>query len=275
MNIWVFAQAANGAPTTGTLELLTKARGLGTVTAFVGGDASAIAAELGELRRRQGVRHRRSRRQAARRGRVGRHEGRHRRRRLARPHPVPAELRGPRRRQPPVGEAGSHRPHQQRRHHRRRRLGQRHDADLRWQRARHHRLLGRSPAPRGVPSEELRRRAVRWRRRPKSVAAPVPELGATGTAQVNAVHVEETSGPKLDEAAIVVSGGRGLGEAAEVRDDRDARQAAQGCARRQPCHRRRRLGAVQLPGRPDRQGRQAGRVHRRRHLAAPPSTWSA
>ena len=48
MNIWVFAQEANGAPTTGTLELLTKARGLGTVTAFVGGDASAIAGALGE-----------------------------------------------------------------------------------------------------------------------------------------------------------------------------------------------------------------------------------
>ena len=27
-NIWVFAQAADGAPTTGTLELLTKARSL-------------------------------------------------------------------------------------------------------------------------------------------------------------------------------------------------------------------------------------------------------
>ena len=27
------------------------------------------------------------------------------------------------------------------------------------------------------------------------------------------MHVEETSGPKLDEAAVVVSGGRGLGEA--------------------------------------------------------------
>ena len=47
-NIWVFAQEAAGAPTTGTLELLTKARSLGTVTAFVGGDASAIAAALGE-----------------------------------------------------------------------------------------------------------------------------------------------------------------------------------------------------------------------------------
>lgn len=45
------------------------------------------------------------------------------------------------------------------------------------------------------------------------VSAPVPELGASGAARVTAVHVEETTGPKLDEAAIVVSGGRGLGEA--------------------------------------------------------------
>jgi electron transfer flavoprotein alpha subunit len=45
------------------------------------------------------------------------------------------------------------------------------------------------------------------------VPAPVPELGATGTATVDAVHVEESTGPKLDEAAVVVSGGRGLGEA--------------------------------------------------------------
>jgi electron transfer flavoprotein alpha subunit len=44
-------------------------------------------------------------------------------------------------------------------------------------------------------------------------AAPVPDLGATGGARVTAVHVEEHSGPKLDEAAVVVSGGRGLGDA--------------------------------------------------------------
>jgi electron transfer flavoprotein alpha subunit len=44
-------------------------------------------------------------------------------------------------------------------------------------------------------------------------AVAVPELGATGSAKVTAVHVEETSGPKLDEANIVVAGGRGLGEA--------------------------------------------------------------
>jgi electron transfer flavoprotein alpha subunit len=48
---------------------------------------------------------------------------------------------------------------------------------------------------------------------PEVVAAPVPELGSTGGATVTAVHVEETSGPKLDEAEVVVAGGRGLGEA--------------------------------------------------------------
>ena len=45
-------------------------------------------------------------------------------------------------------------------------------------------------------------------------AANVPDLGATGTAKITAVHVEETTGPKLDEANVVVSGGRGLGESA-------------------------------------------------------------
>jgi electron transfer flavoprotein alpha subunit len=41
----------------------------------------------------------------------------------------------------------------------------------------------------------------------------VPALGAEGAAVVVASHVEESEGPKLDEAAVVVSGGRGLGEA--------------------------------------------------------------
>ncbi|MPY93900.1 MAG: electron transfer flavoprotein subunit alpha/FixB family protein [Acidimicrobiia bacterium] len=61
--------------------------------------------------------------------------------------------------------------------------------------------------------------------RPKSFAAEpsgggeadvedleVPDLGATGAATVLERHVEEASGPKLEEAAIVVSGGRGLGD---------------------------------------------------------------
>ncbi len=41
----------------------------------------------------------------------------------------------------------------------------------------------------------------------------VGDLGGTGAAVVRDRFVEETSGPKLDEAAVVVSGGRGLGEA--------------------------------------------------------------
>ncbi len=39
------------------------------------------------------------------------------------------------------------------------------------------------------------------------------DLGATGTAKIVTSHVEERTGPKLEEAAVVVSGGRGLGEA--------------------------------------------------------------
>ncbi|MCK4177673.1 electron transfer flavoprotein subunit alpha/FixB family protein [Aciditerrimonas ferrireducens] len=41
----------------------------------------------------------------------------------------------------------------------------------------------------------------------------VPEVGAVSAASVQQRHVEERSGPKLDEADVVVSGGRGLGAA--------------------------------------------------------------
>jgi electron transfer flavoprotein alpha subunit len=43
------------------------------------------------------------------------------------------------------------------------------------------------------------------------VTIEAPDTGASGAAQVTQRHVEERSGPKLDEAAVVVSGGRGLG----------------------------------------------------------------
>ena len=62
--------------------------------------------------------------------------------------------------------------------------------------------------------------------RPKSFAAEesggsaasvqplaVPDSGAASAARVTDRFVEESDGPKLDEAAVVVSGGRGLGEA--------------------------------------------------------------
>jgi electron transfer flavoprotein alpha subunit len=47
---------------------------------------------------------------------------------------------------------------------------------------------------------------------PEVVTVPVPELGMANGARVVRRHVEERSGPSLDEAAVVVSGGRGLGQ---------------------------------------------------------------
>jgi electron transfer flavoprotein alpha subunit len=44
------------------------------------------------------------------------------------------------------------------------------------------------------------------------VAAPAPDTGASNAARIISRHVEERTGPKLDEANVVVSGGRGLGE---------------------------------------------------------------
>lgn len=62
--------------------------------------------------------------------------------------------------------------------------------------------------------------------RPKSFAAEsadgdeasvseldIPDLGGSGGATVTDRFVEESDGPKLDEAAVVVAGGRGMGDA--------------------------------------------------------------
>lgn len=48
---------------------------------------------------------------------------------------------------------------------------------------------------------------------PTVTDVPLPEVGHPGSAVITAVHVEESEGPKLEEADIVVSGGRGLGAA--------------------------------------------------------------
>ncbi|HVA70547.1 MAG TPA: electron transfer flavoprotein subunit alpha/FixB family protein [Acidimicrobiales bacterium] len=45
------------------------------------------------------------------------------------------------------------------------------------------------------------------------VGAPAGDTGPTGQAVIVVSHVEERTGPKLEEASVVVSGGRGLGEA--------------------------------------------------------------
>jgi electron transfer flavoprotein alpha subunit len=56
----------------------------------------------------------------------------------------------------------------------------------------------------------------------------VPEVGAAGAAKMLDRHVEETSGPKLDEAAVVVSGGRGLGEAGKFQMIEDLAKTLKG-----------------------------------------------
>ncbi|MGH9306887.1 MAG: electron transfer flavoprotein subunit alpha/FixB family protein [Acidimicrobiales bacterium] len=44
------------------------------------------------------------------------------------------------------------------------------------------------------------------------VTLAVPDAGAANGARITERHVEERTGPKLDEADVVVSGGRGLGQ---------------------------------------------------------------
>ena len=60
---------------------------------------------------------------------------------------------------------------------------------------------------------------------PEVVTIEVPDYG---TAKVKNRHVEETTGPKLDEAAVVVSGGRGLGEAEKFQVIEDLAKALKG-----------------------------------------------
>ena len=74
-------------------------------------------------------------------------------------------------------------------------------------------LHRRAPVDLRGAGQVLRGRARRRRRGRQVAAAPVPELGATNGAKVLARHAEERTGPKLDEAEVVVSGGRGLGGA--------------------------------------------------------------
>jgi len=82
--------------------------------------------------------------------------------------------------------------------------------------------------PKSFPAEEMGGGAA-------AVATlAVPDSGAAGSAKIVNRHVEEKSGPQLDEAAVVVAGGRGLGEAANyqlVEDLAKALHAAPGASR--------------------------------------------
>ena len=212
-SIWVFAQTAGGAPTTGTLELLTKARSLSSnVSAFIGGDASAVAGALGEYG-------------ATKVYATGDLAGK-----LPGP-AVSAAMKA-------VIDGGDSpsvimfpqnyegRDVMARLSVKLNRTVLTNNTDIAdssdgvvattpifgGNTLVNTAFTGEGPhlvsfRPKSFAAESASGAAA------SVVAASVPDTGATGAARVTAVHVEESTGPKLDEANIVVSGGRGLGEA--------------------------------------------------------------
>jgi electron transfer flavoprotein alpha subunit len=211
-NIWVFAQVTNGAPTTGTLELLTMARALsGNVTAFLGGDASAVAGVLGEYGATKVY---------ATGDLAGKLPG------VA----VSAAMKA-------VIDGGDTPdlvlfPQNYEGRDVMSRLSVKLDKTVLTNSvdvaADGDAVSATTPIFGGntlVTTTFTGSAPYLVSFRPKSfaaesaggaaasvVAAAVPDLGATGSAKVTAVHVEESTGPKLDEANVVVAGGRGLGE---------------------------------------------------------------
>jgi hypothetical protein len=271
--IWVFAEAADGTPTHGTLELLTKARSLGgTVEAFYGGDgAAAIAAALGEYGatkvhatgdlggKLQGV-----------------------------PSPRRCHRRGHRRRQrhptsscsaPPTTAATSPA-----------RLSVKLDRTVLTNNVDvavdgdtvsvTTPIFGGSTTSSPPPSPGPRRtwcsvRSPSWPSRP----AAAPPRSSLHRCPISAPPAPPRSPPPR-RGVHRPQARRGRRRRVrrpwsrrgrQVRPDRGAGQARSRAPRRLPRHRRRRLGALLLPGGPDRQGREAHGVHRRRHLGRHPA----
>ena len=78
-------------------------------------------------------------------------------------------------------------------------------------------------------------------------------------------------GPSIEDADVIVAGGRGPRRARGLRARRGARRGARRRGRRDARRRRRRLVPVLGPGRPDRQDRLAEALRRARHLGRDPA----
>ena len=91
-----------------------------------------------------------------------------------------------------------------------------------------------------------------------------------GARSPGARRAQATGRPELTEAAIVVSGGRGIG-GPRLRAGRGPRRRARRRRRRLPRRGRRRLVPARVPGRPDRQDRLAAALRRHRHLRRDPA----
>jgi electron transfer flavoprotein alpha subunit len=213
-NIWVFAQAVDGAPTSATLELLTKARSLGgTVSAFVVGDAAPVASTLGEY----GAAKVYSTGDLG--GALPGAAGATAMQAVIDGGEVPDLIMFP---QNYAGRDVMSR------------LSVKLDRTVLSNNTAIEvdgeivqvttpvfggeqlvttRFTGEGPFLAAFRPKSFEPAPAESAAAGELVAVAVPDLGATGGATVTAVHVEESSGPKLDEAAVVVSGGRGLGQA--------------------------------------------------------------
>ena len=74
-------------------------------------------------------------------------------------------------------------------------------------------LTGGGPALIAIRPEVVRGRGVAAAARPRSSNVGAADAGRAAEAKVLERHVEEQQGPKLEEATVVVSGGRGIGAA--------------------------------------------------------------
>ena len=212
MKVLVFAEADNGVPVTSTLELLTKARELGDVeAAYVGTGADALATAVGEY---GATKLYAADPQGSLTGVVGAslvakvietaspdlvlfaqtYDGRDAISRLSARIDRPVLTNGY-----SVTVAGDDR---ERRSPGVRRHGPRRDPV--------HRTRA---VPRRDPTRSRSRPSRRAVRPLRSRPVELGETGRSTEAKVLDHHVEEREGPKLEEATIVVSGGRGIGSA--------------------------------------------------------------
>ena len=273
--IWVLVDRTDDKPKPVSLELLTKAHELGgTVEGVTWGDADAAGGRGRRLRRHRPAHRRRPRPGSARAGRWPRPWPPRSQPATPRRHPGAPDLRRPGHRRPPVGPDRPAGADQHRRRRGERRSARHRARHLRWYRDPQGPVHRREP-PGSSSSGPSRSPPSRRAAAPAAVDSwEVPALGAEGAARVLSSHVEESEGPKLDEAAIVVSGGRGLGEAAGYKMIEELAKLLGGARRRLPSHRRRRMGALLPPGGPDRARRSSRPSTSRPASPVPPSTWS-